>query len=262
MRDYLGLQLATMAPHRALLRAVECRLMGTVALEAPILDIGCGDGHFASIAYEAPLDIGIDVRHDELLEARRRGPSVYLAVVGASATVLPFPDEAFSSVVSNCAIEHIVDNDAVLSEISRVLRPGGTFATTLPSEHFASMLLGSTLLRRLRLHRAAAAYGNFFNRISYHHHIHDPAEWRRRFEAVGLTVVESSYYFSARSHRVFDASHYLGVPNLVLRKLTGRWVLHPLQMKPFERWMRPRYEEPLHQPIGAYQFFRCVRSPR
>jgi SAM-dependent methyltransferase len=257
--DHLTRHLATMAPHRALLRAVECRLMGAVPLEAPVLDVGCGDGHFASIAYERSIDVGIDVRDDELREAAARGPTVYRAVLAASATELPFADGAFAAVLSNCVIEHIPDNERLLEEISRVLRPGGTFATTLPSEHFAEMLLGSTVLRRLHLNRAALAYGRFFNRISHHHHIHPPDEWRRRLEAVGLRVVDHQYYFSAKAHRVFDASHYLGVPNLVSRKLTGRWVVHPVQMRPFERWMRPYYEEALPQPVGAYQFVRCVK---
>jgi ubiquinone/menaquinone biosynthesis C-methylase UbiE len=264
MTDHLALHLATMAPHRALLRAVECKLMGAIPFDAdeqrPVLDIGCGDGHFASIAYSTPIDVGIDVRHEELAEAARRGPQVYRSVSLASAIRLPFADASFGTVMSNCVIEHIVDNDAVLAEIARVLRPGGTFATTLPSEHFADMLLGSTLLRRLRARRLSRAYGRFFNRISYHHHIYDPAEWRRRLEVGGLRVVDQQYYFSARAHRVFDASHYLGVPNLIARKLTGRWVLHPMQMKPFERWMRPYYDEPLPQPVGAYQFVRCVRA--
>jgi SAM-dependent methyltransferase len=262
--DHLGMHLRTMAPHRALLRAVECKLMGAVPIaepqHQPVLDIGIGDGHFASIAYTHPIDVGIDVRHDELVEAAARGTGVYRTVSLASATELPFADGVFGTVLSNCVVEHIVDNAAVLSEIARVLRPGGTFATTLPSEHFASMLLGSTLLRRVGLPGLAARYGTFFNRISYHHHIHPPDEWQRRLQAVGLQVVDHQYYFSARAHRVFDASHYLGVPNLVARKLTGRWVLHPLQMKPFERWMRPYYDEPLPQPTGAYQFVRCVKA--
>ncbi len=253
-----------MAPHRALLRAVECKLMGSVPMSGqqhrPVLDIGVGDGHFASIAYTEPIDVGIDVRHSELVEAAQRGRTVYRTVALASATELPFADHAFRTVLSNCVIEHIVDNKAVLTEIARVLQPGGTFATTLPSEHFADMLLGSTVLRRLGANRLAAAYGRFFNRISFHHHVYEPAEWQRRLEAVGLRVVDHQYYFSARAHRVFDASHYLGVPNLVTRKLTGRWVVHPLQMKPFERWMRPYYDEPLPQPTGAYQFIRCVKA--
>src|SRR6478672_9776565 len=135
MVDHLRRHLDTMAPHRALLRAVECKLMGPVVQRntdaVPILDIGCGDGHFASIAYTQPIDVGIDVRVGELAEAAAR-PGVYHAVAMASATSLPFPDASFGTVISNCVIEHIVDNDAVLAEIARVLRGGGTFATTLP----------------------------------------------------------------------------------------------------------------------------------
>lgn len=73
MKDYLAEQLKDMAPHRALLRAVECKFMGRVPLIPPVLDIGCGDGHFASIAYERlPLDVGIDVFARDLYEAARR----------------------------------------------------------------------------------------------------------------------------------------------------------------------------------------------
>lgn len=260
MSDYFTRHLESMAPHRAILRAVECKLMGAVPLDPPVLDIGCGDGHFASIAYSTPLDVGIDVRESEVREANARGRSVYRTVAIASATALPFADDAFATVVSNCAIEHIPDNDAVLAEIGRVLRPGGSFATTLPSIHFAEYLLGSTWLRRARLNRLSDGYGRFFNRISKHHHVYDDSEWRRRFAAVGLIVVDQQYYFSARAHRAFEVSHYLGVPNLISRKLSGKWVVHPVQMKPFDRWLRPYYDEPLPQPTGAYQFFHCIKG--
>jgi SAM-dependent methyltransferase len=260
MSDYFTRHLESMAPHRAILRAVECKLMGSVPLVAPVLDIGCGDGHFASIAYATPIDVGVDVREAEAREAAARGRSVYRSVTVASATALPFADGTFATVMSNCAIEHIPDNRAVLAEIGRVLRSGGTFATTLPSIHFAEYLLGATVMRRARLVRLADRYGRFFNRISKHHHIYDESEWRRRLEDVGLAVVDHQYYFSARAHRAFDASHYLGVPNLISRKISGKWVVHPVQMKPFDRWLRPYYDEPLPQPTGAYQFVRCVKT--
>ena len=86
-----------------------------------------------------------------------------------------------------------------------------------------------------------------------------PAVWQRRFAAAGLDLVEHQYYFSARAHRAFDASHYLGVGNLVSRKLTGRWVPHPAVGRAFERWLRRYAEEPVPQPTGAYQFVRAVR---
>ena len=259
MTDYLSEQLRDMAPHRAILRAVECRLMGQVPLVRPVLDIGCGDGHFASIAYrELPIDVGIDVMARDLPEAASR-PGVYRKVMFASATSLPFADASFNTVVSNCVIEHIPDNEGVIHEIARVLRPGGGFSATLPSEHFADYLLGATLSRRMGLRRLSKAYGDFFNRISHHHHVYPPEVWKDRLLSAGLVVEEQKYYFSAAAHRRFDLSHYLGLPNLVSKRLLGRWVLFDTQTKLFDRWLRPYYEEPLPE-AGAYQFVRCRKS--
>ncbi len=256
--DELTRHLREMAPHRALLRAVEARLMGQVPLVHPVLDIGCGDGHFASIAWQEPIDVGLDPMDRDLREAATRVPDVYREVVKGDATAMPFEDGAFATVVSNCVIEHIPDIDAALREIARVLRPGGTFATTLPSERYPEFLLGSTVARRLGLRRLSRAYGAFFNRISHHYHVDPPEVWTQRFDAVGLDVVEHTYYFSPAAHRTFDLAHYIGVPNLISKRLFGRWVLHPAQAWPLERWYRPYFEEPLPE-IGAYQFVRCVK---
>jgi SAM-dependent methyltransferase len=248
-----------MAPHRAILRAVECKFMGRVPLTSPVLDIGCGDGHFASIAYDQlPLDVGIDVFARDLREAATR-PGIYRSVMFASATVLPYADASFNTVISNCVIEHIPDNEAVLREIQRVLRPGGVFATTLPSEFYPEYLLGATVFRKLRLGGLARAYGRFFNRISNHYHVCSPAVWRQRLTSVGFVVEEQTYYFSAAAHRRFDLSHYLGVPNLVTKRLLGRWVLFEGQMRLFERWLRPYYAERLPA-AGAYQFVQCRKA--
>jgi SAM-dependent methyltransferase len=230
--------------------------MGQVPLKPPVLDIGCGDGHFASIAYgDLPIDVGIDVMKRDLHEAASR-PGVYRNVVFASVTALPFADASFNTVVSNCVIEHIPDNDAVLRESSRVLKTDGTFAATLPSQYFPEYLMGSTFFRRLGSRRLSQAYGKFFNRISHHYHVYPPWVWREKLTNVGLAVEGQVYYFSAAAHRRFDLSHYLGVPNLASKRLLGRWVLVRSQAVLFERWLRPYYEEPLPE-TGAYQFVQC-----
>jgi len=258
-RDFLTPHLETMAPHRALLRSVECKFMNAVELVHPVLDIGSGDGNFASIAYDEPIDVGLDPMERDLLEAATMRPRVYLDVVQGSATALPFGDASFATVVSNCVIEHIPDVDRTLSEISRVLKPGGVFATTLPSEHYPEFLLGATALRKVRLDRASAAYGDFFNKISYHYHVDPPGVWQERLQRVGLEMNKHAYYFSETAHHAFDLAHYLGIPNLVSKRLLGKWVLHPVQMKPFARWYRKFYDEPLPKQ-GAYQFVSAVKS--
>ena len=227
--DYLKQQLETMAPHRALLRSVECKFMADVPLISPSLDIGCGEGHFASIAYDRPIDVGIDPLAKDLEEARTKVPVVYRHLLLGSATALPFPDCSFQTVVSNSVIEHIEDIDSVVHEIARVLKPGGVFAATYPSEYYPEYLLGTTLANKVRAKRVASAYGNFFNRISYHHHIDSPNIWAKRYDDAGLSVETHTYYFSPEAHQAFDIAHYLGMPNLLSTRVLGRWVTHPLQ---------------------------------
>ncbi len=258
-KDFLKLHIESMGPHRAILRSVEAKLMSRVPLEHPILDVGVGDGHFASIAYDEPIDVGIDVFERDLREAAAR-KGVYRSLALASAAEMPFSDGVFKTVVSNCVIEHIPDLDAVLREIHRVLSPGGLFAATVPSQHFAEYLLGSTIFRKIRLSPLARAYGNFFNKISKHYHIYSPERWKSLLESVGFQVLEQRYYFSPGAHRVFDLCHYIAAPMWVTKRLFGKWVVHPIITRPLEPLMRRFYVEPWPEQ-GAYHFFLARKTP-
>jgi 2-polyprenyl-3-methyl-5-hydroxy-6-metoxy-1,4-benzoquinol methylase len=253
--DYLHDQLLTMAPHRALLRSVESRFMAAVPLQHPVLDVGCGDGHFASVTFTEPIDVGMDPWERDLVECATLRPDVYKDLVLASATEMPFADESFQTVVSNSVLEHIPDVEMTVREISRVLKPGGEFAMTTPSEYYPEFLLGASLPTKVGAGKLGRLYGNFFNQISSHAHVDTPQAWTRRFERHDLEVVEHTYYFSESAHRAFDMAHYIGIPNLVTKRLRGEWVIHPLQAKPLEYWYRRYYDEELPEK-GAYQFFR------
>jgi ubiquinone/menaquinone biosynthesis C-methylase UbiE len=253
--DYLQDQLLTMAPHRALLRSIESRFMAATPLRHPVLDVGCGDGHFASVTFAEPIDVGLDPWERDLVECATLRPRVYKELVLASATEMPFADESFQTVVSNSVLEHIPDVEMTVREIARVLRPGGEFAMTTPSEYYPEFLLGASLPKKLGVAKVGQLYGNFFNKISSHAHVDSPQVWTRRFARHGLEVVEHFYYFSESAHRAFDMAHYLGIPNLVSKRVRGAWVIHPLQAKPLEFWYRRYYDEALPEK-GAYQFFR------
>jgi ubiquinone/menaquinone biosynthesis C-methylase UbiE len=47
--------------------------------------------------------------------------------------VLPYPDNFFDKIVSNCSLEHFNDDTKALNEMSRVLKPGGIVVLTVDS---------------------------------------------------------------------------------------------------------------------------------
>ena len=252
--DFLWPHLRELPAFRGLLRAVEARFyQDFLPLDEPVLDVGCGDGHFASIAFPRPLDAGIDPAGATLREARQRG--AYRVLAEALGDALPHAEGAFATVISNSVLEHIPDVDPVLVEIARVLRPGGRFIFCVPGNRFTELLFFAQLFRRLRLQGLARAYEGYFNRISRHHHCDGLEVWQKRLAVAGLWPVTHFCYFSERANHALDLGHYYGAPSLVAKKLFGRWILAPSRwnLALTERWLRPLYDEPLPE-VGAYLF--------
>jgi SAM-dependent methyltransferase len=92
---------------------------------ARVLEVGSGDGY-------------------QLELLRRRFEHVFALDLGhcpkdvpdfafASAEHLPFPDQTFDLVTSNCVLEHVHDRQRARQEILRVLRPGGYVAHVVPT---------------------------------------------------------------------------------------------------------------------------------
>ncbi|HEY6497909.1 MAG TPA: class I SAM-dependent methyltransferase [Streptosporangiaceae bacterium] len=89
-----------------------------------VLDVAGGDGYWAGQARRRGADaVAIDIAGPKL----RRGAQLAHApaLVLGDALRLPFPDGSFDRVMSICAIEHFDDGPQALSEMARVLAPGG-----------------------------------------------------------------------------------------------------------------------------------------
>ena len=94
-----------------------------------ILDVGCGTGHLtATLAERGATVVGIDKSPEMVVAARENYPN--LTFVEADATELDF-DEPFDAAFSNATLHWIDDQDAVLSSIANVLRPGARFVAEL-----------------------------------------------------------------------------------------------------------------------------------
>jgi ubiquinone/menaquinone biosynthesis C-methylase UbiE len=90
-----------------------------------VLDLGCSTGFISHELHRAGASVtGVDIDEPGLARARDRfGGSI--PFVCADGEALPWPSGSVDAVVFNHIYEHVVDPDAVLAEIRRVLRPSG-----------------------------------------------------------------------------------------------------------------------------------------
>lgn len=260
--DLLWKHLKSLPYFRGLLRAVEARFYQDLPLIDPILDLGCGDGHFAAMAFDRHEQmIGVDPWWGPLRKSVKG--NVYHHAIQSLGDALPFPSKHFATVISNSVLEHIPNLDPVLAEVARVLRPGGTFFFCSPSENFLPFLSISAALKRMHLTRLGRAYENFFNRISRHQHCDDPQTWTQRLERAGLTVDRWYYYFSKSALQALEWGHFFGLPSAIIHAATRRWILAPTRWNLWlaDKYVRRYYSEPLPK-NGAYVFFVAYNSGR
>jgi ubiquinone/menaquinone biosynthesis C-methylase UbiE len=96
-----------------------------------VLDVGCGDGRLTTFLH-ANAVTAADVSPVALKRAARRLLGAEIVVLQPDAP-LPFVDGEFELVLCSETIEHVRDVQLFLSEIRRVLRPGGGLALTTPN---------------------------------------------------------------------------------------------------------------------------------
>ena len=95
------------------------------------LDLGCGDGRLGRELRARELTAA-DVSPLALARARERLPGARLVELEPDAP-LPFEDSSFDFALCAETLEHVRDVQALVSELRRVLAPGGTLAATAPA---------------------------------------------------------------------------------------------------------------------------------
>lgn len=99
-----------------------------------VLDLGCAQGNVALLLAEAGLETwAVDLRKEFLEYAGRKYEHGKFRRCAANAEALPLESGAFELVVWGEMIEHVAYPEKVLSEIRRVLRPGGHLVLSTPN---------------------------------------------------------------------------------------------------------------------------------
>jgi SAM-dependent methyltransferase len=105
------------------------------------LDLGCGDGTFTALLAQAGAQpVGVEVAESALRRARTTHPEIRFLLTPLDGP-LPFDDGSFDLVWASEVIEHVPDTARWLSEVRRVLPPGGRLLLTTPNHPRLAVLL-------------------------------------------------------------------------------------------------------------------------
>jgi len=224
----------------ALERGLECLIVSKQQFIPPVLDIGCGDGLFASILFADKVDTGIDLDPSEIAQAKKSG--AYQELICCSGSEIPKPSESYRTILSNSVLEHIPDVTSVLREAYRLLEPGGNFYFTVPTDKFEQYSLVYRILCGIGLGNSAARYRKWYNRFWRHFHAYGVSEWKQLAVNAGFEVVKAIRYNPPAMTTRNDLLVPVAILSTIVKRMTGRWVVWPRLRKVVLAPITPRIQ--------------------
>ena len=136
--------------------------LGITATGKRVLDVGCGPGNLL-VALSADMPaflVGVDVDPHFLRIGRSEMETagVVPTLLRAALPRLPFADESFDLVTCFLVMPHVPDDRAALTELARVLKPGGTLAISGHGFGFPLRYLKRFRLKPMQMYLASLIY--------------------------------------------------------------------------------------------------------
>lgn len=164
------------------------------------LDIGCGEGRHTAQGYEQGniFCVGADRNPGDLLTSKKKlelhqqlstARGSCWSLCAADITRLPFKDSCFDTVICSEVMEHIPDEKKAISEIVRVLKPGGILGVSVPrywpewicwqlSQEYHNANQGHIrIYRKKELMEKIVSQGVVYKGFHYAHSLHSPFWW-------------------------------------------------------------------------------------
>jgi SAM-dependent methyltransferase len=162
-----------------------------------ILENGCGVGMY--VEHLSPFGgkvIGLEYDFERAAEAGENSPHI----INAAGEFIPLPSSTFDLILSHEVIEHVQDDRAAISEMIRVLKPGGRVALFCPNRgypyethgiywkgqyHFGNKLFVNYLPRVLR------------NKLAPHVRVYSKKNLQKLFKGLPVKFIERTIIFGA-----------------------------------------------------------------
>lgn len=166
-------------------------------IKGNILENGCGIGMY--VEHLSPFGgtvIGLEYDFERTVEARINSPHI----LNAAGEFIPLPSSTFDLILSHEVIEHVQDDRAAISEMIRVLKPGGRAVIFCPNRgypfethgvywrgiyHFGNKLFVNYLPRALR------------DKLAPHVRVYSKRDMQKLFDGLPVKFIERATTFGA-----------------------------------------------------------------
>jgi SAM-dependent methyltransferase len=167
-----------------------------------VLENGCGVGMYVQkLAAHCSRITGLEYELDRARQAAETTAELSNArILSAAGEYLPFPKETFSFILSHEVLEHVQDDRQAVSEMARVLKPGGRIVVFVPNRgypfethgvywrgeyRFGNIPLVNYLPRHVR------------DRLAPHVRVYSTGDLKRLFAGLPLRLVHRTVIFGA-----------------------------------------------------------------
>lgn len=182
-----------------------------------ILDFGCGEGFFTELVFgKEKISVGLDLLDNKRIQ-EAVDKKIYKKIKLYNGDTIPYSDNYFNTIVSNCVLEHIPDINLSLKEIYRVLKPGGYFITSVMTDQWENNLFGSKIFGK--------KYLTYMRKTQDHHNLFSDSQWQTYFKNAGFKIQSVDGYLYEKSSFYLDLFHYLSIGSLISYKLFNKWIL-------------------------------------